>query len=151
MASSDVSTAPVKTVVVETLVAAPEELASKISSLDIQEGDRPKEEPKTPPHRSHDPQDNQKKVEVPQFGSRYLNESDDVFEFNAWDHVETDDTYKEYSEKQYAMQRQSPVSPFEKSKSLFFFFVAYFLGTPRTSNPPGVCDDLQKHSSSELP
>lgn len=114
-----------KTVVVETLVAAPEELASKISSLDIQEGDRPKEEPKTPPHRSHDPQDNQKKVEVPQFGSRYLNESDDVFEFNAWDHVETDDTYKEYSEKQYAMQRQSPVSPFEKSKSLFFFFLLH--------------------------
>lgn len=129
MASSDALTAPV-----EPVVAAPEELASKISSLEIQEGDEPKgkpkeepkEDPNAPPHRSHDPQYNQKRADPFQFGSRFLNQSDDVFEFNAWDHVETDDTYKEYSEQQYAMQRQSPVSPFEKSKPPYF--LAYFRG-----------------------
>ncbi|KAK6605951.1 actin-binding protein [Botrytis cinerea] len=51
-----------------------------------------------------------------QFGSRYLSEKDNVFEFNAWDHVETDDTYKEYAELQYAKQREAPVSEFDKSR-----------------------------------
>ncbi|KAF4464979.1 actin filament-binding [Fusarium albosuccineum] len=69
-----------------------------------------------PPHRSHDPANNLKRSDPFQFGSRYLNEGDDVFEFNAWDHVETDDTYKEYAEQQYAKQRQHPVSDFEKRK-----------------------------------
>ncbi|KAJ4250607.1 hypothetical protein NW762_011866 [Fusarium torreyae] len=69
-----------------------------------------------PPHRSHDPTNNLKRSDPFQFGSRYLNEGDDVFEFNAWDHVETDDTYKEYAEQQYAKQRQHPVSDFEKRK-----------------------------------
>jgi hypothetical protein len=32
------------------------------------------------------------------------------------DHVETDDTYKEYAELQYAKQREAPVSEFDKSK-----------------------------------
>lgn len=50
------------------------------------------------------------------FGSRYLNEDDDVFEFNAWDHVETDDSYKQFAEQQYAMQRESPVSEFDKNR-----------------------------------
>jgi tRNAThr (cytosine32-N3)-methyltransferase len=45
-----------------------------------------------------------------------LSEEDNVFEFNAWDHVETDDTYKEYAELQYAKQREAPVSEFDKSK-----------------------------------
>lgn len=70
-----------------------------------------------PPHRSHDPTNNLKRSDPFQFGSRYLSEGDDVFEFNAWDHVETDDAYKEYAEQQYAKQRQNPVSDFEKSKS----------------------------------
>ncbi|KAM5342708.1 hypothetical protein ACJ41O_013674 [Fusarium nematophilum] len=69
-----------------------------------------------PPHRSHDPANNLKRSDPFQFGSRYLNEGDDVFEFNAWDHVETDDAYKEYAEQQYAKQRQFPVSDFEKRK-----------------------------------
>ncbi|KAG5809330.1 hypothetical protein H9Q74_006002 [Fusarium xylarioides] len=69
-----------------------------------------------PPHRSHDPTNNLKRSDPFQFGSRYLNEGDDVFEFNAWDHVETDDAYKEYAEEQYAKQRQRPVSDFEKRK-----------------------------------
>lgn len=73
-----------------------------------------------PPHRSHNPATNLKRSDPFQFGSRYLSEADDVFEFNAWDHVETDDAYKEYAEQQLERQRQSPVSDFDKSKSLFF-------------------------------
>ncbi|KAL1836621.1 hypothetical protein VTJ49DRAFT_4869 [Mycothermus thermophilus] len=69
-----------------------------------------------PPHRSHDPQYNQKRSDPFQFGSRYLGEEDDVFEFNAWDHVEPDDAYEEYAEQQYAMQRQAPVSEFDKMR-----------------------------------
>lgn len=73
-------------------------------------------DPETPNHRSHDPDNNQKRSDPFQFGSRYLNEGDDVFEFNAWDHVETDDAYKEYAEEQFEKQRQAPVSDFDKSK-----------------------------------
>ena len=69
-----------------------------------------------PSHLSHDPQNNLKRTDPFQFGSRLLSEEDNVFEFNAWDHVETDDTYKEYAELQYAKQRESPVSDFDKSK-----------------------------------
>lgn len=76
-----------------------------------------------PPHRSHDAAKNLKRSDPFQFGSRFLGEDDDVFEFNAWDHVETDEAYKEYAESQFEMQRQTPVSDFDKSKlkpSLFF-------------------------------
>ena len=69
-----------------------------------------------PPHRSHDPNNNLKRTDPFMFGSRYLEAGDNVFEFNAWDHVETDDAYKQYAEKQYDVQRQSPVSDFDKSK-----------------------------------
>ncbi|KAK4147076.1 S-adenosyl-L-methionine-dependent methyltransferase [Dichotomopilus funicola] len=105
-------------------VDAPEKLAAAISSLEIAPDEQlpsagtPSGVPDvaTPPHRSHDPQYNQKRSDPFQFGSRYLNQEDDVFEFNAWDHVETDDTYKEYAEQQYAMQRQAPVSDFDKTR-----------------------------------
>lgn len=76
------------------------------------------------PHRSHDPATNLKRSDPFQFGSRLLEAGDDVFEFNAWDHVETDDAYKEYAERQIELQRQSPVSEFDKSSwplSLFSF------------------------------
>ncbi|KAK6609763.1 methyltransferase [Botrytis cinerea] len=88
-----------------------------ISALTIQDpessvaNDRPEL-----PHRSHDPENNMKRSDPFQFGSRYLSEKDNVFEFNAWDHVETDDTYKEYAELQYAKQREAPVSEFDKSR-----------------------------------
>lgn len=72
------------------------------------------------PHRSHDPQYNMKRSDPFQFGSRYLGQEDDVYEFNAWDHVETDDVYKEYAEMQYAKQRESPVSEFDQSKHNIF-------------------------------
>lgn len=89
---------------------AQDKLAADVSSLEITEGEA------LPSHRSHDPQFNQKRSDPFQFGSRYLEQGDDPFEFNAWDHVETDDVYKEYAEQQYEMQRQSPVSDFDKSK-----------------------------------
>ncbi|KND93556.1 tRNA(Thr) (cytosine(32)-N(3))-methyltransferase [Tolypocladium ophioglossoides CBS 100239] len=67
-----------------------------------------------PAHRSHDPVKNLKRSDPFQFGSRFLAEGDDVFEFNAWDHVETDDAYKQYAESQLEKQRQAPVSDFDK-------------------------------------
>lgn len=104
---------------------AQEKLAADMSALEIAQG---KQQPELAPHRSHDPDYNQKRSDPFQFGSRYLGQEDNVFEFNAWDHVETDDTYKEYAEQQYAMQREAPVSDFDKSKSTsFFFFWKFFL------------------------
>ena len=82
-----------------------------------------------PPHRSHDPANSLKRSDPFQFGSRYLLEEDDVFEFNAWDHVETDDAYKEYAETQYAKQRESPVSEFDKSMSPLTLFLLVFIPT----------------------
>lgn len=66
------------------------------------------------PHRSHDPSNNLKRTDPFQFGSRYLEEGDDVFEFNAWDHVEPDDEYKAYAESQIAAQRLHPASDLDK-------------------------------------
>lgn len=57
----------------------------------------------------------QKRTDPFQFGSRYLEEGDDIFDYNAWDHVETDETYKEFVEEQYTKQRMDPVSEFDKS------------------------------------
>ncbi|CCU75607.1 Actin-binding protein [Blumeria hordei DH14] len=57
-----------------------------------------------------------KKTEPFQFGSRILDAGKNVFEFNAWDHVETDDSYKEYAQLQYTRQRNDPVSEFDKNR-----------------------------------
>lgn len=89
---------------------AQEKLAEGVSALAVTEDGA------LPPHRSHDPQFNQKRTDPFQFGSRFLEEGDDPFEFNAWDHVETDDAFKEFAEQQYELQRQSPVSDFDKSE-----------------------------------
>ena len=83
-------------------------------------------EPQVPTHRSHDPEKNLKRTDPFQFGNRLLSEEDDVFEFNAWDHVETDDAYKEYAELQYAKQREAPVSDFDKSMLPSLFFKTLF-------------------------
>lgn len=121
-----------------------EKLAAQVSSLEIaqdktqhdkseqdKQQQQQQQQSQVPPHRSHDPQYNQKRSDPFQFGSRYLGEDDDVFEFNAWDHVETDDAYKEYAEQQYAMQRQSPVSEFDKSTWWSFrSFFSLFLIVP---------------------
>ena len=58
----------------------------------------------------------QKRTDPFQFGSRFLEEGDDIFAYNAWDHVETDDTYKAFIETQSEFQRSSPVSDFDKKR-----------------------------------
>lgn len=70
----------------------------------------------TPAHRSHDPSSNLKRTDPFKFGSRLLQEDDNVYEFNAWDHVTPDNTYYAYAEAQYANQRASPVSDFDKRR-----------------------------------
>lgn len=69
-----------------------------------------------PPHLSHDPATNAKRTDPFQFGQRYLSESDDVFAYNAWDHVVPDAAHYEYCESQYAAQRASPVSEFDRAR-----------------------------------
>ncbi|KIX06669.1 uncharacterized protein Z518_04645 [Rhinocladiella mackenziei CBS 650.93] len=69
-----------------------------------------------PSHLSHDPATNAKRTNPFQFGQRYLSESDDVFEYNAWDHVVPDKSHYEYCESQYAAQRASPVSDFDRAR-----------------------------------
>ena len=94
-----------------------------LSPLTVQDSSAATDPPQgVPPHRSHDPQNNLKRTDPFQFGSRFLSQEDNVFEFNAWDHVETDDTYKEYAELQYAKQREAPVSDFDKSEYRIFFY-----------------------------
>lgn len=84
--------------------------------LDSTPSSPPSGQPSTPPHRSHDPSNNLKRSDPFQFGSRYLLPTDDVFEFNAWDHVETDETYNLHAETQYTNQRQNPVSAYDKHR-----------------------------------
>lgn len=119
-------------VVVDEQQQPEQQLTAQISKLEIAEEksqqSEQQQEDQQPPHRSHDPQFNQKRSDPFQFGSRYLQEQDDVFEFNAWDHVETDDAYKEYAEQQYEMQRNAPVSDFDKRK----------FTTPPSLHPPMV-------------
>ena len=70
----------------------------------------------TPSHRCHAPGNNLKRSDPFQFGSRYLEDNDDPFEFNAWDHVEPDAEYLSYADAQYDKQRQSPVSDFDRKR-----------------------------------
>jgi len=70
----------------------------------------------TPPHRSHDPATNTKHTDPFQFGQRYLEADDDVFEYNAWDHVTPDDAHYAYCEEQYMKQKAQPVSDFDKAR-----------------------------------
>jgi tRNAThr (cytosine32-N3)-methyltransferase len=71
---------------------------------------------RAPASRSHDPTNNQKRSDPFAFGSRYLEEGDNIFEFNAWDHVSVDDTYKAFSEEQFERQRADPVSDFDRKR-----------------------------------
>ncbi|KAF2740480.1 methyltransferase [Polyplosphaeria fusca] len=68
------------------------------------------------PSRSHDPSNNQKRTDPFAFGSRFLEEGDDIFEFNAWDHVSVDSSYLTFSEEQFAKQRADPVSDFDRKR-----------------------------------
>ena len=76
----------------------------------------PPERPKTPPHRSHRPLKNSKRTDPFQFGQRYLSDSDDVFEYNAWDHVPPSTEHLSYCESQYQLQRSYPVSEFDRAR-----------------------------------
>ncbi|KAF2435177.1 methyltransferase [Tothia fuscella] len=58
----------------------------------------------------------EKRLDPFQFGSRFLEEGDDIFSHNAWDHVETDEAYKEFADGQFAAQRENPVSDFDKKR-----------------------------------
>ncbi|MCJ1455866.1 hypothetical protein MMC28_006223 [Mycoblastus sanguinarius] len=69
-----------------------------------------------PPHRSHSPTKNLKRSDPFKFGSRYLQPDDNIYEFNAWDHVVPDASYYAYAEAQYSSQRASPVSDFDKAR-----------------------------------
>lgn len=68
------------------------------------------------PHLSHDPLTNGKRTDPFQFGQRYLAPTDDVFAFNAWDHVAPDAEHEAYCQEQYEKQREAPVSEFDKSR-----------------------------------
>ncbi|KAF2222350.1 putative actin-binding protein ABP140 [Elsinoe ampelina] len=58
----------------------------------------------------------QKRTDPFQFGSRYLEEGDDIFAYNAWDHVEVDDAYKDFITAQTELQRANPVSDHDKKR-----------------------------------
>ena len=69
-----------------------------------------------PPTRSKVTESNpQKRADPFQFGSRYLEDGDDIFEFNAWDHVEVDDAFKAFAEEQFARQKENPASDYHRS------------------------------------
>lgn len=63
----------------------------------------------------------EKRTDPFQFGSRFLEEGDDIFAYNAWDHVETDDTYKEFVLEQFQKQRENPVNEADKSTYVLAF------------------------------
>lgn len=69
-----------------------------------------------PSARSHSPTNNQKRTDPFAFGSRLLEEGDDIFEFNAWDHVSVDPSYVAFSEEQFQKQREAPVSDFDREQ-----------------------------------
>jgi tRNAThr (cytosine32-N3)-methyltransferase len=60
----------------------------------------------------------QKRVDPFQFGSRYLEEGDDIYKYNAWDNVEIDDAYGLFAEEMYQKQRDNPVNDDDKREFL---------------------------------
>lgn len=64
-----------------------------------------------------DSKDNPEKRSDPfQFGTRYLEEGDDIFSHNAWDHVEVDPQYSEFITQQTLFQKENQVSDFDKKR-----------------------------------
>jgi len=92
----------------------PSDLQPPDPSIDIAPQSQPPSASQSiPPHLSHDPATNAKRTDPFQFGQRYLSAQDDVFEYNAWDHVEPDNDHLEFAQEQYAKQRAAPVSEFD--------------------------------------
>jgi len=76
----------------------------------------PLRQPATSTTNTPSPSNPEKRTDPFQFGSRTLLEGDDIFSFNAWDHVEVDSAYTSFAETQYLKQRESPVSDFDKQR-----------------------------------
>lgn len=51
-----------------------------------------------------------------EFGTRYLKDGQDVWDYNAWDAVETTQEYRDYANIQLQKQREMPVEEFDKSR-----------------------------------
>lgn len=58
----------------------------------------------------------QKRRDPFQFGTRYLEEGDDIFAHNAWDHVEVDPQYNDFIQQQTVFQRENAVTDFDKKR-----------------------------------
>ena len=71
------------------------------------------ERPRAPLQPQRTPQ---KRSDPFQFGTRYLEEGDDIFAHNAWDHVEVDPQYADFIEQQTVFQRENQVSDFDKQR-----------------------------------
>jgi hypothetical protein len=56
----------------------------------------------------------EKRTDPFSFGSRFLEEGDDIFQFNAWDNVEVDEAYGKFAEEMYQKQRDNPVGETDK-------------------------------------
>lgn len=74
------------------------------------------EPPQLPPTSNPKPDNPNKRSDPFQFGSRYLEEGDNVFDYNAWDHVPADQEYLDYASAQYTKQRSDPVSDFDRRR-----------------------------------
>ncbi|KAA6407517.1 MAG: actin binding [Lasallia pustulata] len=72
--------------------------------------------PGVPPPPLPLPTNNLKRSSPFQFGSRYLEQGDDIYSFNAWDHVTPDPLYTTHATQQYALQRASPVSDYDRTR-----------------------------------
>ncbi|KAK4553045.1 hypothetical protein LTR86_009969 [Recurvomyces mirabilis] len=74
-------------------------------------------EPVRKPATTDATEDNPQKRSDPfQFGTRYLEEGDDIFAHNAWDHVEVDPQYANFIEQQTSFQRENQVNDFDKKR-----------------------------------
>jgi tRNAThr (cytosine32-N3)-methyltransferase len=95
-----------------------QELPNAISTLDINPttSGADTDRQTSPPETHSPPTTNSKRTSPFQFGQRYLEPTDDVFSYNAWDHVTPDSNHDLYCQEQYAKQRLHPVSAFDKNR-----------------------------------